>query len=105
MWKFWIAIAAVSLLLLGGPSLAAPVAEGGPARRAAAQKIGPGSGEVPVPRVGFDRPEVQVLLSSIDMTVSLIDAYGRCRDEDNGHEACMQMIRNTLEEARNLIGH
>ena len=52
-----------------------------------------------------ERPDLQVLLSSIDMTVSLIDAYGRCREEGNGHEACMQMIRNTLEEARSLIGH
>lgn len=53
--------------------------------------------------VTADRPDVQVLLSSIDMTVSLIDAYGRCRDDDKGHERCMTIIRNTLEQARSMI--
>ena len=59
------------------------------------------------PLPGFtaaDRPEIQVLLSSIDMTVSLIDAYGRCRDDAKSHERCMSIIRNTLEHARGLIG-
>ena len=40
------------------------------------------------------RPELRVLLSSIDMTVSLIDAYGRCRDDDKSHGQCMTIIRN-----------
>ena len=60
----------------------------------------------PPARPGFaaeERPDVQVLLSSIDMTVSLIDAYGRCRDDDKGHERCMTIIRNTLEQARSMI--
>ena len=51
------------------------------------------------------RPELQVLLSSIDMTVSLIDAYGQCRDEANTHEQCMSLIRETLDHARSMIGH
>ena len=50
------------------------------------------------------RPEIQVLLSSIDMTVSLIDAYGRCRDDSKSHERCMAIIRNTLDHAREMIG-
>lgn len=50
------------------------------------------------------RAELQVLLSSIDMTVSLIDAYGRCRDEQKSHDECMTIIRNTLAHARTLIG-
>ena len=33
-----------------------------------------------------DRPGLRVLLSSVDMTISLIDAYGQCRDEANTHE-------------------
>jgi hypothetical protein len=49
------------------------------------------------------RPELQVLLSSIDMTVSLIDAYGRCRDDEKSHGQCMTIIRNTLAHARTLI--
>ena len=59
------------------------------------------------PLPGFtedDRPDLQVLLSSIDMTVSLIDAYGRCRDDAKPHERCMAIIRNTLDQARGLIG-
>ena len=39
------------------------------------------------------------------MTVSLIDAYGRCRDEAKTHDRCMAIIRNTLDQARSLIGH
>lgn len=48
--------------------------------------------------------EIRTLLSSIDMTVSLIDAYGQCRDEGKDHEQCMSIIRETLEHARGLIG-
>ncbi len=52
----------------------------------------------------LDPPELHTLLSSIDMTVSLIDAYGQCRDEDKTHENCMQLIRATLEHAKQMIG-
>jgi hypothetical protein len=38
------------------------------------------------------------------MTVSLIDAYGQCRDEGKDHEQCMSIIRETLAHARGLIG-
>ena len=67
---------------------------------------GPGNALLPSPK-GLDvaAPEVQVLLSSIEMTVSLIDAYGRCRDDEKTHERCMRIIRNTLEHARSMIGH
>ena len=47
----------------------------------------------------------RVLLSSVDMTISLIDAYGQCRDEANTHEQCMSLIRETLDHARSMIGH
>jgi hypothetical protein len=40
----------------------------------------------------------------VDMTVSLIDAYGRCRDDAKSHERCMSIIRNTLDHARQMIG-
>jgi len=46
-----------------------------------------------------------VLLSSIDMTVSLIDAYGQCREKESTHEQCMAIIRETLDHARRMIGH
>ena len=72
------------------------------AQRVAHSPNGPG---VPLP--GFDEddgPEFQVLLSSIDMTVSLIDAYGRCRDDSKSHQRCMSIIRNTLDHARSMIG-
>ncbi len=52
-----------------------------------------------------DRPGLRVLLSSVDMTISLIDAYGQCRDEANTHEQCMSLIRETLDHARSMIGH
>jgi hypothetical protein len=38
------------------------------------------------------------------MTVSLIDAYGRCRDDAKSHQRCMSIIRNTLDHAREMIG-
>ena len=38
------------------------------------------------------------------MTVSLIDAYGRCRDDAKSHDRCMSIIRNTLDQAREMIG-
>ena len=61
---------------------------------------------IPVPPPSAsDRLEVQVLLSSIDMTVSLIDAYGSCREEERSHEDCMVMIRSTLDHARRMIGN
>ncbi len=52
----------------------------------------------------LDPQELHTLLSSIDMTVSLIDAYGQCRDEGKTHENCMQLIRATLEHAKEMIG-
>ena len=40
------------------------------------------------------------------MTISLIDANGRCRDEAQYfHEQCMSLIRETLDHARSMIGH
>jgi hypothetical protein len=57
---------------------------------------------VPSPTT-LDTPELHALLSSIDMTVSLIDAYGQCRDEGKTHEKCMQLIRATLEHAKQMI--
>jgi hypothetical protein len=39
------------------------------------------------------------------MTISLIDAYGQCRDQANTHEQCMSLIRETLDHARSMIGH
>lgn len=52
----------------------------------------------------LDPPELRVLLSSIGMTVSLIDAYGRCREKDKTHDQCMALIRTTLTHARQMIG-
>ena len=52
-----------------------------------------------------ERPGLRVLLSSVDMTISLLDAYGQCRDEANTHEQCMSLIRETLDHARSMIGH
>ena len=49
--------------------------------------------------------EVRILLSSVDMTLGLIDAYGLCRSEELGHESCMAMIRSTLGHARGVIDH
>ena len=60
--------------------------------------------EPPAGAPGTERPGLRVLLSSVDMTISLIDAYGQCRDEANTHEQCMSMIRETLDHARSLIG-
>ena len=53
---------------------------------------------------GLEPTDMRVLLSSIDVTVSLLDVYGQCRDEDLAHEPCMAMIRSTLGHARGLIG-
>jgi hypothetical protein len=89
-------LATIALISFAGASLAAPRPESGGAEEA--------EGELPQPAPAFDRPEVQVLLSSIDMTVSLIDAYGRCREEAKGHEECMAIIRSTLDHARSMIG-
>jgi hypothetical protein len=46
---------------------------------------------------------LQVLLSSIDMTVGLIDAYGQCRDRGKTHDECMAALRATLDHAKQLI--
>ena len=51
-----------------------------------------------------DPPGLWVLLSSVDMTIHLIDAYGQCRDKGNTHEECMVLIRETLDHARGLLG-
>jgi hypothetical protein len=90
-------LATIALTLVAGVSLAAPQPETTPDTRAT-------ESDLPEPAPSFDRPEVQVLLSSIDMTVSLIDAYGRCREEAKGHEECMAIIRSTLDHARSMIG-
>ena len=95
-------VAMVAMFSLGAPVIArmpdSPV-------RVASNAPGAGHSLVPSPD-GLDvpAPEVQVLLSSIEMTVSLIDAYGRCRDDEKSHERCMRIIRNTLEHARSMIG-
>ena len=89
-------LATIALISFAGASLAAPRPESSDAEDSGE--------ELPQPAPAFDRPEVQVLLSSIDMTVSLIDAYGRCREEAKGHEECMAIIRSTLDHARSMIG-
>lgn len=95
----------VSVLL--ALALAAPAAAG-PSRKSDDLRFTLTPGREPAPatpsRGSNERLEVQVLLSSIDMTVSLIDAYGSCREEERSHEECMAMIRNTLEHARRMIG-
>lgn len=92
---------AVACLALG---LTAGFAGAGPGFEPVAHRAGADvSAPSPAPAGGLDAPEVQVLLSSIDMTVSLIDAYGKCRDEARPHEACIRMIRATLAEAREII--
>jgi hypothetical protein len=95
-------VAMVAMFSLGAPVIAR-MPEAGVV--VASNAPGPGHAGVPPPR-GLDvaAPEVQVLLSSIEMTVSLIDAYGRCRDDEKTHERCMRIIRNTLEHARSMIG-
>jgi hypothetical protein len=91
-------LATIAFTLVAGMSLAAPQPD-------ATKRTLDREGELREPAPGFDRPEVQVLLSSIDMTVSLIDAYGRCREEEKGHDECMAIIRSTLDHARSMIGH
>ena len=61
--------------------------------------------EPPTGAPGAEAPGLRVLLSSVDMTISLIDAYGQCRDQANTHEQCMSMIRETLDHARSVLGH
>ena len=61
--------------------------------------------ESPAGASNTEHPGLRVLLSSVDMTISLIDAYGQCRDEANTHEQCMSLIRETLDHARSMIGH
>jgi hypothetical protein len=61
--------------------------------------------EPPASAPDAERPGLRVLLSSVDMTISLIDAYGQCRDQANTHEQCMSLIRETLDHARSMIGH
>jgi hypothetical protein len=96
----------IAIALAAGPALgASPFRE---TVLAARETAGPDSAPLAPPAFispAMERPEIQVLLSSVDMTVSLIDAYGRCRDEDQGHEQCMAMIRATLAHARSMIGH
>ena len=89
-------LTAIALLFCAGAALAAPQPE---------ERIDGELQSAPQPSPSFNRPEIQVLLSSIDMTVSLIDAYGRCREEPKGHEECMTIIRSTLDHARSMIGH
>jgi hypothetical protein len=105
--KRGIPVAAFVVAMVAMFSLGAPVIARMPdtALVVASNAPGPGNALLPSPK-GLDvaAPEVQVLLSSIEMTVSLIDAYGRCRDDEKTHERCMRIIRNTLEHARSMIG-
>jgi hypothetical protein len=57
-----------------------------------------------VPVADLDEPALRVLLSSVEITVNLLDAYGHCRAEGMPHAPCMSIIRSTLGHARNLIG-
>jgi hypothetical protein len=102
-----IPVAAFVVAMVAMFSLGAPVIARMPDTNllVASKAPGPGNVLLPSPK-GLDvaAPEVQVLLSSIEMTVSLIDAYGRCRDDEKTHERCMRIIRNTLEHARSMIG-
>jgi hypothetical protein len=59
--------------------------------------------DLPASTSQAERPGLRVLLSSVDMTISLIDAYGQCRDQANTHEQCMSLIRETLDHARSMI--
>jgi len=54
---------------------------------------------------GAAEGDLRVLLSSVDMTVSLIDAYGQCRERPESHEHCMAILRDTLAHARSMLGH
>ena len=103
-----IPVAAFVVAMVAMFSLGAPVIARMPdtALVVASNAPGPGQAVLPTPKgLNVPAPEVQVLLSSIEMTVSLIDAYGRCRDDEKTHERCMRIIRNTLEHARSMIGH
>ncbi len=92
--------AAIAVLALGIPPAALgsePVdPRGDPIDRAAPRPLG---------RLGdqaFDA-KLQVLLSSIDMTVGLIDAYGQCRDQGKSHDECMAALRATLDHAEQML--
>jgi hypothetical protein len=71
---------------------------------------GPGAAVPPVSRSGRAEQsgaaagDVRVLLSSVDMTVRLIDAYGQCRERPESHERCMAILRETLDHARSMLG-
>jgi len=56
------------------------------------------------PRTVSRDTEVRILLSSVDMTLGLLDAYGQCREEGLPHDECMEAIRTTLEHTRGMIG-
>lgn len=92
--------AAIAVLALGLPPAALgaePVGPRGlPIDRAAPRPPGRSGDEA------FEA-RLQVLLSSIDMTVGLIDAYGQCRDGDKTHEECMRALRATLDHAKQMI--
>ena len=54
--------------------------------------------------LGSERPvEVQVLLHSIELSLDLLDAYGRCREDSRDHAECMAILRSSLLEARTRI--
>lgn len=79
-------LATAGLLAVGLPSVSAGPEAGG---------ADPGS---------VDRDtEVRILLSSVDMTLGLLDAYGQCREEGLPHDECMDSIRATLEHTRAMI--
>ncbi len=92
--------AAITVLLLGFPLTALGSEPVGPAG-SSADRVMP-----PPPGISPDKvlnARMQVLLSSIDMTVGLIDAYGQCRDESKTHEECMRALRTTLDHAKQMI--
>jgi hypothetical protein len=94
----------VSLACLSAVVASAALAPGG-FEKAASELTRVTAEEPPAIAPGAERPGLRVLLSSVDMTISLIDAYGQCRDEANTHEQCMSLIRETLDHARSMIGH
>ena len=100
--KIPVAVAAI-LVGLSAVVASATLAPGG-FEKAASELSRVTAEEPPASASDTESPGLRVLLSSVDMTISLIDAYGQCRDEANTHEQCMSLIRETLDHARSMIG-
>jgi hypothetical protein len=102
--KYWIALGIAAFTLTA--TAAAAVAPPAPDSAAnASGRSDPANGRSPLSSNDGETPDLRVLLSSIDMTVSLIDAYGQCREGESSHKDCMAIIRETLDHARRMIGH